>query len=65
LREWRKEQGGGQEYRREKRKYKELRDRKKQEKNKNWEREAEEINTEGQVWGLIIERERNLSIGVG
>jgi len=49
LREWRKGQGGGQEYRREKKKYKDLCDRKKQEENRNWEREAEEVSTEGQV----------------
>jgi len=53
LKEWRKGKGGGQEYRREKRKYKELCDRKKQEENRNWEREAEEASTERQVWGLI------------
>lgn len=47
LREWRERRVEGQEYRREKREYKELCDRKKQEENERWERKAEEAKTEG------------------
>lgn len=48
---------GGQIYRKKKREYKELCERKKQEENKKWEREAEKAKMEGKMWE-VINRER-------
>lgn len=53
----------GGEYRREKKEYKELCDRKKREENERWEREAEEARTEGQIWA-IVNRERKKWKGI-
>lgn len=57
LREWTDGRGGGQEYRKEKREYNKICEKKRQEENEKWEREAQEARTEGQVW-RVINRER-------
>lgn len=54
---WRRGIGQEQEYKKEKREYKEMCERKKKEKNKSWLKMTAEVRTEKQVWE-IINRER-------
>ncbi|XP_039312991.1 uncharacterized protein LOC120359478 [Solenopsis invicta] len=63
LREWRKGWREGQEYRKERREYKEICEKKKREENRRWEREAEEARSVGQVW-RIVNRERKKWKGI-
>ncbi|XP_011688391.1 PREDICTED: uncharacterized protein LOC105450305 [Wasmannia auropunctata] len=63
LRAWRGVGEGDQTYKREKKEYKELCERKKEEENGRWERKAEEARTEGQVWE-IVNRERKKWKGI-
>lgn len=64
LREWRRNEGDGEEYRKEKREYKELCERKKKVENDRWERRAEEAKKESEVWE-IINKERKWRRRVG
>ena len=57
LRKWRRGEGDRDRYRERKRKYKEMIETKKREENEKWEREIQEIRTEGQVWE-VVRRER-------
>jgi len=63
LRRWRKGEEGGERYREEKRKYREMCKRKKKEKGERLIREAGEAGTESKVWE-IVNRERRKTKGV-
>ncbi|KYN24369.1 hypothetical protein ALC57_04031, partial [Trachymyrmex cornetzi] len=66
LREWRKGKGGGEVYRKEKNKYKELCEAKKKEDNERWERKVEGAKEEKQVWDIVNgERKRWRGINKG
>ncbi|XP_011881271.1 PREDICTED: uncharacterized protein LOC105569421 [Vollenhovia emeryi] len=57
LKEWLRGKGERQEYRRKRKEYKELCERKKEEENKKLEKEAEEAHTEEMVW-RVVNKER-------
>ncbi|KYN16348.1 hypothetical protein ALC57_11395 [Trachymyrmex cornetzi] len=66
LREWRKGNGKGMEYKKEKREYKELCEVKKREENERWERKVEGARNESQVWEIVNgERKRRKGINKG
>jgi len=66
LREWRKRGGEGKRYRKEKAEYKLLCKRKRGEENERWIKEAQEVRTEGEIWGIINkERKRREGINEG
>ncbi|XP_070530007.1 golgin subfamily A member 6-like protein 22 [Cardiocondyla obscurior] len=53
LEEWRKGGGSGKEYKKSKREYKKLCDRKKEEEKRKWEKEVEQAKTEEEVWKIV------------
>jgi len=57
LRMWRRSVGGEKEYRKRRRKYREMCNRKRREENLKWEREVEKASRESEVW-KIVNRER-------
>lgn len=63
LRRWRKGKGGERTYKKEKKNYKELCERKKKEENEKWTEMAEKINTESKVWE-VVNRERKKWRGI-
>jgi len=58
LREWRKKGGEGGVYKKKKKDYKELCERKKKEENERWEKKAREVKREGDVWELLNKERR-------
>lgn len=58
MKRWRREGGTGEGYKKVKRKYKALYERKKKEEAERWKKEVREARTEEQVW-KIVNRERN------
>lgn len=67
LRIWKRGgEGQGQEYRRRRRKYRDLCERKKRKENEKWARRAAEVRTEGQVWEIVNkERKRRKRVNEG
>lgn len=63
LRSKRRRGGEGKEYRRKRKEYKELCERKKKEENERWERRAMEVKKESEVWELI-NRQRKKRVGI-
>lgn len=53
LNAWRKGRSERKEYRRVKKKYKRLCERKRRQKNERWERIVEEVRLEGQIWKIV------------
>lgn len=58
MREWRKGDRGREDYRRERREYREMCERKRREENESWMRRARETRTQKQVWKVIIRERR-------
>jgi len=56
LRKWRKGDEQGTRYRKERKEYRELCERKRKEENKRWEREIQEIRSEEMVWKVVRQR---------
>lgn len=68
LKKWRRDVLGGEAYRREKKEYKELCNRKKAEENERWEREVEKAETDGQIWQVVNKerkKRRGINWGIG
>lgn len=53
LREWRRSNKGGEVYKEKKQKYKMLCEEKKREETERWEKEAEQVRREGEVWEIV------------
>jgi len=63
LKEWWRGNRGREDYRRERREYREICERKRREENEEWLRVAREARTQKQVW-MVINRERRRKVGV-
>ncbi|XP_070519746.1 golgin subfamily A member 6-like protein 22 [Cardiocondyla obscurior] len=53
LEKWRESGGSGNEYKKSKKEYKKLCDRKKEEEKRKWEKEVEQAKTKGDVWKIV------------
>nr|XP_012232396.1 PREDICTED: golgin subfamily A member 6-like protein 22 [Linepithema humile] len=63
LGKWKRKERGGEEYRKEKKEYRELCERKKKEEGERWEKRARKVKKESEVWDLINkERKKNRRI---